>query len=341
MNIESNYSLLHHNTFGIDVNADYFVEYNSVDDLKQTLIYCHNHIPDKKILHIGGGSNLLFVNDYHGVILHSSIVGIEPISFSAEEEMVRVGAGVVWDDFVAYCVNHGLCGVENLSIIPGEVGSSAIQNIGAYGMEAKDTIFKVETVEIGTGKDVTFSNSDCQYAYRDSIFKHAYKGQYIVTYVTFRLKRHFEPKLDYGNIRAELEKPIYKGKLDLSTLRNAIINIRTEKLPDPAIIGNAGSFFMNPIVNSDTFNTLLKKYPNIPHYCMPDGGIKIPAGWLIDQCGWKGKSLGRAGVYEKQALVLVNKGGAEGKDIVNLSDRIRSDVKEKFLIDIHPEVNFI
>jgi UDP-N-acetylmuramate dehydrogenase len=336
-----NYSLRSHNTFGIEATADLYFEYTSVKELKEALGIWHNRHAELPALHIGQGSNLLFTGDYHGVVFHSTIGGIDEISFSADEVTLRVGAGVVWDDFVAYCVEHGYGGVENLSLIPGEVGASAIQNIGAYGVEARDVIFKVEAVEMATGRDVTFSKDDCHYAYRDSIFKHELKGQYAITYVLFRMPRTFVPRLDYGNIRAELSKPEYQGKADMQTLRRAIINIRQAKLPDPKILGNAGSFFMNPVVPREKYESLAARYPGMPHYDVDDDHIKIPAGWMIEQCGWKGKSQGRAAVHDKQALVLVNLGGATSAEIVALSRSVCEDVKNKFGIEIHPEVNFI
>ena len=254
--------------------------------------------------------------------------------------MLRCGSGETWDDIVAYCVEKGWYGSENLSLIPGEVGASAVQNIGAYGVEAKDLIYKVEAVEIATGRVVEFSNKDCRYAYRDSRFKHEWKNRYLVTYVTYRLSSSFTPDLDYGNIRAELDK---EGISDptAAELRNAIIKIRDAKLPDPKVEGNAGSFFMNPVVEMDKFNELLAKHPDMPHYEVDEDHEKIPAGWMIDQCGWKGKTVGKAGVHSKQALVLVNRGGATGADIVNLCNLIRKDVAKKFGIDIQPEVNII
>ena len=332
-----NYSLLTSNTFGIDVNAARYVEYDSVDELRHFLT-CMNgeNLP---LLHIGGGSNLLFTKDYPGVILHSAIKGISVVSETNEYVEVRVGAGEVWDDFVAYAVAHQWYGAENLSLIPGEVGASAVQNIGAYGAEAKDLIVSVDTLNVATAESRTFSNAECGYAYRISIFKGALKGKYIVTYVTYRLHKQPVYRLDYGNIRAELEK---EGcAVNLENLRRIIIRIREAKLPDPAIIGNAGSFFMNPIVPEAKFLALQKEYPQIPHYAAGEGMVKIPAGWMIDQCGWKGRSLGNAGVHDKQALVLVNKGGATAQEIVHLAEEIVRSVDEKFGIQIHPEVNFI
>ena len=332
-----NYSLLTSNTFGIDVNAKRYVEYDSVDELRCFLTDKTN--VDVPLLHIGGGSNLLFTKDYPGVILHSAIKGITVVAETADYVEVRVGAGVVWDDFVAYAVGQQWYGAENLSLIPGEVGASAVQNIGAYGVEAKDLIVAVDTINIATAEARTFSNEECGYAYRISIFKGELKGKYIVTHVTYRLQKQPVYHLDYGNIRAELEK---EGcEINLENLRRIIIRIRETKLPDPAIVGNAGSFFMNPIVPEEKFLALQKVYPQIPHYAVGEGNVKIPAGWMIDQCGWKGRSIGKAGVHDKQALVLVNKGGATSQEIVFLAEEIVRSVSDKFGIVIHPEVNFI
>ncbi|MDE6161927.1 MAG: UDP-N-acetylmuramate dehydrogenase [Bacteroides sp.] len=328
------YSLLPYNTFGIDVNAARFLEYTSVEELKTLIAQGAVTTP---FLHIGGGSNLLFTKDYDGLILHSRIEGIEVTEEDTHSVSVRVGAGVVWDDFVAYCVEHGWYGAENLSLIPGEVGASAVQNIGAYGVEVKDLITAVETVNIQAEERV-YSVDECGYAYRDSIFKRPENKSVFVTYVRFRLSKEEHYTLDYGTIRQELEK--YPA-VTLPVVRKVIIDIRKSKLPDPKVMGNAGSFFMNPIVSKEKLEVLQQEYPHMPYYELANGRVKIPAGWMIDQCGWKGKSLGLAAVHDKQALVLVNRGGAKGSDIMALSDAVRASVREKFGIDIHPEVNFI
>lgn len=328
------YSLLTHNTFGIDVNAARFLEYASVTELKALIAQGALTTP---FLHIGSGSNLLFTKDYDGLILHSRIEEVEVTEENDRYVFLRVGAGMVWDDFVSYCVEHGWYGVENLSLIPGEVGASAVQNIGAYGVEAKDLITDVETVNF-QGKERVYSVQECEYAYRRSIFKRAENKSVFVTYVHFRLSKEENYTLDYGTIRQELKK---YPEVTLSVVRKVIIDIREAKLPDPKVMGNAGSFFMNPIVPREKLETLQQKYPLIPYYQLDDGLVKIPSGWMIDQCGWKGKALGPAAVHDKQALVLVNRGGAKGSDIIALSDAVRASVYEKFGIDIHPEVNFI
>ena len=328
------YSLLPYNTFGIDVSASRFLEYASVAELKEHIAQGAVTTP---FLHIGGGSNLLFTKDYDGLILHSRIGGIEVTAEDSQTVSLRVGAGVVWDDFVACCVEHGWYGAENLSLIPGEVGASAVQNIGAYGVEVKDLITAVETVNVqGYGR--VYSVEECEYAYRSSIFKRPENKSVFVTYVRFRLSKEERYTLDYGTIRQELAK--YPAPT-LPIVRKVIIEIRESKLPDPKVMGNAGSFFMNPIVAKEKLEALQRDYPRIPYYELPDGRVKIPAGWMIDQCGWKGKSLGPVAVHDKQALVLVNRGGAKGSDIVALSDAVRASVRDKFGIDIHPEVNVI
>ena len=332
-----NYSLLTSNTFGIDVSAARYVEYESIQELQLILSECD--VTSSRLLHIGGGSNLLFTKDFDGVILHSAIKGINIVDETEDWVDVRVGAGVVWDDFVAYAVEHHWYGAENLSLIPGEVGASAVQNIGAYGVEAKDLIVRVDTLNVASAESRSFANEECGYAYRYSIFKGDLRSKYIVTHVTYRLGKKPVYHLDYGNIRAELEKE--ECEVSLSNLRRIIINIRNSKLPDPAVIGNAGSFFMNPIVPEEKFKELQQIYPNMPHYVVGEGRVKIPAGWMIDQCGWKGRTIGRAGVHDKQALVLVNKGGATAQEIVHLAEEIMKSVDERFGIQIHPEVNFI
>ncbi len=328
----ANYSLLSRNTFGMDVKAKRFVEYDNEEELKALIPTLSG-----EVLHMGGGSNLLFKGDFEGTVLHSAIKGIEVVDESAESALVRAGAGEVWDDFVAWAVERGYGGVENLSLIPGEVGASAVQNIGAYGVEAKDVIALVEAIDLSNGQKRVFGTEECNYAYRQSIFKNALKGKYAITYVTYRLQKQPVLKLDYGNIRAVLGD---NGQHTISDVRQAIIDIRNAKLPDPKVQGNAGSFFMNPVVSREKFLSIQKDYPQMPFYEV-EGGVKIPAGWMIDQCGWKGKSLGRAGVHDKQALVLVNLGGASSEEIITLCNTICKDVYDKFGIDIHPEVNLI
>lgn len=331
------FNLKEHNTFGIDVKCRRFIEFESVDELLQIVNSLTD--ADKPLLVLGGGSNMLFTADYEGTVLHSAIKGHVAVQ-TDEGIMLRCGSGEVWDDIVSLCVSNRMYGAENLSLIPGDVGASAVQNIGAYGAEAKDIILKVEAVDLQTGKMCEFTNEECEYAYRKSKFKGEWRNRFVITYVTYKLSEVFCPCLDYGNIRAELKKRNIKVPT-AEQLRNVIIDIRNEKLPDPKVEGNAGSFFMNPVVPKAKYEELVARFGNVPHYCVDDNNEKIPAGWMIDQCGWKGKSLGKAGVHSRQALVLVNRGGAEGKDIVALCDAIKRDVKDKFGIDIVPEVNII
>lgn len=331
------FNLKEHNTFGIDVKCRRFIEFESVDELLQIVNSLTD--ADKPLMVLGGGSNMLFTADYEGTVLHSAIKGHVAVQ-TDEGIMLRCGSGEVWDDIVSLCVSNRMYGAENLSLIPGDVGASAVQNIGAYGAEAKDIILKVEAVDLQTGKMCEFTNEECEYAYRKSKFKGEWRNRFVITYVTYKLSEVFCPCLDYGNIRAELEKRNIKVPT-AEQLRNVIIDIRNEKLPDPRVEGNAGSFFMNPVVPKAKYEELVARFGNVPHYSVDDNNEKIPAGWMIDQCGWKGKSLGKAGVHSRQALVLVNRGGAEGKDIVALCDAIKRDVKDKFGIDIVPEVNII
>lgn len=322
------------NTFGFDVKADVWLEYESVEELERWIAEGRVASP---YLHIGAGSNLLFVKDYEGTVLHSRINEITITTEDEEKVSVRVGAGMVWDDFVGYCVDHNWYGAENLSLIPGEVGASAVQNIGAYGVEVKDLISSVETINI-QGEKRVYQLDECEYAYRKSLFKQPEMKSVFVTYVNFCLSKKEHYTLDYGTIRQELMKyPV----ADLKNLRRVIIDIRESKLPDPKVLGNAGSFFMNPIVPRAQLEALQQQYPSMPYYDVDTDRVKIPAGWMIDRCGWKGKALGPAAVHDKQALVLVNLGGATGKDVIALSDAVRSSVREKFGIEIHPEVNFI
>jgi UDP-N-acetylmuramate dehydrogenase len=329
---QENYSLLRHNTFGIDAKCKRFIEYSSVEEAQQVAGMITG--ADRPLLILGGGSNLLLTGDYNGTVLHSGIRFLE----QTDECHVRCGSGFIWDDVVDYCVANNLYGAENLSIIPGEVGASAVQNIGAYGAEAKDLIECVEAVEIETGQICRFTNTECAYSYRQSKFKHAWKNRFLITAVTYKLSKTYNPKLDYGNIRVALAA---KG-IDNPTamqLRETIIDIRNAKLPDPKVLGNAGSFFMNPVVSTHKYNQLAQQYVGMPHYTIDSEYEKIPAGWLIEQCGWKGKALGKAAVHNKQALVLVNCGGATGSEVVQLYKTIQHDVKQKFDIEIKPEVN--
>ena len=327
------YSLLAHNTFGIEARCRRFLEYQTEQEAQQVAELLRNE--NTPFIIIGGGSNLLLTGDFPGIVVHSAMCDYE-----VNGHLMRCGSGMTWDDVVALSLQKGLYGAENLSLIPGDVGASAVQNIGAYGAEVKDLIVSVEAVEIETGRLCRFANSECQYGYRQSRFKQEWKNRYLITHVTYQFSPVFTPHLDYGNIRAELERRCINHPT-AEQLRAVIIDIRRQKLPDPEVTGNAGSFFMNPVVSRQQFEQLQATYPTMPHYFVDDEHEKIPAGWMIDQCGWKGRSLGRAGVHDKQALVLVNLGGATGQEIVTLCETIRKDVRQKFGIDIHPEVNVI
>lgn len=328
-----NYSLLPHNTFGIEAQCARFLEYADEQEALQVATILRN-TPSPYII-IGGGSNLLLTRDFEGIVVHSACKGIR-----REGYCLTCGSGEVFDDVVAESIEMGLYGAENLSLIPGDVGASAVQNIGAYGAEAKDLIRSIRAVEIATGHVCIFENAECEYGYRQSRFKQDWKNQYLIVSVEYQFSETFHPHLDYGNIRAELERQGI-AEPTAQQLRQTIIDIRNAKLPDPKVQGNAGSFFMNPVVSRAKFESLLAEYPQMPHYTIDADHEKIPAGWMIDQCGWKGKSLGRAGVHDKQALVLVNRGGATGAEVVTLCRTIQDDVKRKFGIDIHPEVNII
>ena len=328
-----NYSLLAHNTFGIEAQCTRFLEYTDEKEaLEVASILRASSLP---YIIIGGGSNLLLTRDFEGIVVHSACKGIR-----REENRLICGSGEVFDDVVAESIKMGLYGAENLSLIPGDVGASAVQNIGAYGAEAKDLIRSIRAVEIATGNVCIIENAECEYGYRQSRFKQDWKNQYLIVSVEYQFSETFHPHLDYGNIRAELERQGI-AEPTAQQLRQTIIDIRNAKLPDPKVQGNAGSFFMNPVVSRDKFESLQAEYPQMPHYTIDAEHEKIPAGWMIDQCGWKGKSLGRAGVHDNQALVLVNRGGATGAEVVTLCRTIQDDVKRKFGIDIHPEVNIV
>ena len=339
MTFQENFSLLKFNTFGIDANCKYFFEYHNIGELKEAI----NKTKQLQVemYHIGGGSNLLFTKDFDGAILHAATKDIKVVEETDEYAYVEADAGVVWDTFVDWTITHGYYGLENLSLIPGEVGASAVQNIGAYGIEACQYIAQVNTLEIATGKAKVFDVKECDYGYRHSIFKSALSGQYIITSVVYKLSKKFTPHLEYGALKSLLtQHKLSEQEVTARQLRDLIINVRNEKLPNPKEIGSAGSFFMNPVVTQETYERLAESYPNIPHYPVP-GGIKLSAGWMIDQAGWKGKRIGSAGVYEKQALVLVNHGGADGAEIVALAKKIQEDIYQQFGVKIYPEAIYI
>ena len=309
MKIEKDISLLPYNTFGVEAKAKTFIEYYSLDELRQVL----SEHKGEKILHIGQGSNLLFTRDFDGVILHSGMARARFL----DDETVEAQNGLRLDDMIAQLTDMGYCGLEKLSLIPGEVGASAVQNVGAYGVEAKDVIERVYTIDVETLEERVFTNSECRFGYRDSAFKHELKGKYIVTSVVYKVKPG-----------------------EATKTREEIIATRMAKLPTVGEVGSAGSFFMNPFVPEQQANALLAQYPDMPHFATPQG-VKIPAAWLIEQCGWKGKTLGGAQVWPKQPLVIVNANNASAQDIIDLAAQVAASVQEKFGITIRPEVNYI
>ncbi|HET9570122.1 MAG TPA: UDP-N-acetylmuramate dehydrogenase [Bacteroidales bacterium] len=335
MPLFENMQLRDKHTFHLEATTQYWADYESVDELRNLLQ--DNRFDNISKFSIGGGSNLLFTKDFRGLLLHSAIKTIEPTEQNNHVSL-RVGSGVAWDDLVAYTVDHDWSGLENLSGIPGDVGASPVQNIGAYGSEAKDCIELVEALNLETLEYVTLTNADCRFGYRDSVFKKELKNKFIVCYVTYLLSKDFTPNLKYGGLNDRMEAA---GGINLKNLRKAVLEIRGSKLPDPNLIGNAGSFFMNPEITVHQFESLKARYPEVPSWPLESGLVKISAAWCIDKAGWKGKALGNAAVHDKQALVLVNPGNAVAADILNLSKHIISDVESQFGITLHPEVIFI
>ena len=335
MRIEQNYSLENHNTFRIPAKTRWFMEYDNEEELDRILR--DEYFQECVSLHIGEGSNLLFINDFNGIVFHSRIKGMAVVDDSLESVLLRVGAAEHWDDVVAYAVSNGWGGIENLSHIPGEAGAAAVQNIGAYGAEIKDVIETVEAYNQLTFEKRIFTNDECQYGYRHSYFKETGHDPHIVTYVNLRLQKTPEYKLDYGNLTETL-----KGReITLHSIRDVVIEVRRSKLPESKELGSAGSFFMNPVIPNEQFCKLKDKYENIPSYPATEGFVKVPAGWLIDQCGIKGKREGNVGTYEKQALIIVNHGGATGDEIATFAEKIRHAVNEKFGVILTPEVKYV
>jgi UDP-N-acetylmuramate dehydrogenase len=330
--VRRNISLRNYNTFGLDYKADRFDSIRSEEEGTDFIKTLNRSSP---LLVLGGGSNMLFVSDFPGTIIHPEIGGTDIHGKSENHVIISAGAGVVWDDLVAWCVENGFGGLENMSLIPGCVGASPVQNIGAYGVEVRESVTKVRAISLSDGLIREFSNNECLFGYRDSIFKGELKGKYLITKVFFRLSTKHQFNLGYGTLNDEVHKA---GEVSLKTIREAVINIRRNKLPDPAITGNAGSFFRNPVISNEKAAELKDKYPGIPLYNETSGGMKVAAGWLIEQCGWKGKRIGDAGVHDKQALVIVNHGNATGRDIFKLSESVRKSVGDKFGIDLQREV---
>ena len=336
MEFQHNFSLKNHNTFGIDAKAELFASVSSLKELQAVL---RQRI--QPILVLGGGSNLLLTQDVRGLVLKNDIQGIQVIRGFKNKVWVEVGGGVGWHEFVTWAVENDYGGVENLSLIPGTVGAAPVQNIGAYGVELKDVFVRLSAVSLETGVSKTFSNKQCQFGYRDSIFKREAKGQYCISSVVFSLTKHqHQLNLSYGDILKTLESNDVQQPTS-QDISQAVVQIRRSKLPDPAQIGNCGSFFKNPETGRSVLERIQQEYPQMPHYDLPDGRVKIPAGWLIEQCGWKGKRVGNTGSYEKQALVLVNYGGATGAEVQQLAWDIIASVEARFGIRLEAEVNMI
>lgn len=338
MNIIENYPLLKLNTFGIDVKAKYFTSINTINELIE--VTKTNVFKDLELLILGGGSNILFTKDFDGLVILNNIKGKEIIEQNQQSIFLKIGAGENWHELVMYCVDNGWGGIENLSLIPGNTGTAPMQNIGAYGVEIKETFIELEALEISSGKIVKFNNSDCEFGYRESVFKNKMKNQYIILNITLELKKNPVLNINYGDVKAILESQNIKNP-DIKEVSNAIISIRQSKLPDPKKIGNSGSFFKNPIVSLNLLELIKKKYPNVVNYEINENEFKIAAGWLIERAGWKGKKFNNYGIHEKQALVLVNYGLANGMEIFELSEKIILDIKDKFGITLEREVNII
>jgi UDP-N-acetylmuramate dehydrogenase len=334
MEIHENYLLKPYNTFSIDAKAKFFNSFSFVEELEETLMM-YSEYP---IFILGGGSNILFTKDYDGAVLKNEIKGIELQHEDTDHVYVKVGAGENWHQFVLHCIDHNWAGVENLSLIPGNIGASPIQNIGAYGVELDDVFWSLEAFHLFEKRIHTFTREDCEFGYRNSIFKERYKDQFAITSVTFQLKKKPIFHTEYGAIAEELEKMGVKD-LSLKAVSQAVINIRSSKLPDPQKIANAGSFFKNPEIPTEKYEALKLKFPNIVAYPLAKGTVKLAAGWMIEQCGWKGYRKGDAGCHANQALVLVNYGNATGKEIYDLSEEILKSVKKKFNVVLEREVN--
>lgn len=348
MTVRQNVSLKEFNTFGIDVSARYFAAFRSVNELQELLQshgaeapgYTSTFNLQPSTLILGGGSNILFTKDVDGLVLKNELKGIEKIKEDDLYVYVKVAAGENWHQFVMYCINESLAGVENLSLIPGNTGASPMQNIGAYGVEIKDVFHELEAFHLQEKKIIRFSNSDCGFGYRESVFKRKLKGQFVITSVTFRLNKVPVYNIEYGAIKQELDKMNIQT-LSIKAVSDAVIRIRSSKLPDPKITGNAGSFFKNPEISVEKFETLKAAHPGIVGYLLENGQVKLAAGWLIEQCGWKGYRKGDAGCHAMQALVLVNYGNASGNEIYSLSEEILQSVAEKFGVMLEREVNVV
>ena len=336
MKIESDFSLKAFNTFGVDATAARYVRFDAADEIRPFL---DREPPGPQHYFVlGGGSNLLFLDDIAEPVLHPLLKGIDFLEMDGRHCWLKAMAGETWDDLVAYAVGRGWGGIENLSFIPGSVGASAVQNIGAYGVEAREVIERVEAIDLGTGEDAVMTPAACGFDYRYSHFKGPWNGRFIITAVVFRLHRQPEFVLDYPGVRSSVES---LGAVTLANVRRAVIAIRQAKLPDPAVVGNAGSFFKNPVVDGRVLDDLRRRHPDLPYFKAGDGRFKLAAGWLIERCGWKGRQAGRAAVHDRQALVLINRGGATGREILALSEQVRAAVQDAFGIDLEREVTLV
>lgn len=338
MKIYEDFKLLNYNTFGVESNSKYYIEISSEEALRN--VSKLNHFKKNPVLILGGGSNILFTKNFDGLVISNKIRGREIIFQNSDYVYLKVGAGENWHDLVMYCVDKGWGGIENLSLIPGNTGTAPMQNIGAYGVEIKETFLELEAFEIKTGKTIKFLKSDCNFGYRESIFKNEKKNQYVILNITLKLNKKPEINISYGDVIKILEDNNIKNPT-IKDVSNAIISIRKLKLPDPNKIGNCGSFFKNPIIEKNQLKIIQKKYPNIVYYKINESKVKIAAGWLIEKAGWKGKTFNNYGVHKNQALVLVNYGNAKGSEIYELSEKIIVDIYQKFQISLEREVNII
>jgi len=338
MIVQKDVQLKPFNTFGLEATAKYFIEVSSIEQLQEILQSPDYQSTERLIL--GGGSNMLLTKDFEGLVIKIAIKGFEVVHENDENIWIRAGAGVVWHDLVMHCVNQNYAGMENLSLIPGTVGAAPMQNIGAYGIEIKEVFEELEAYEIATGEIRTFDKVTCNFGYRESIFKHEAKGKYVILNVTFKLNKKPTFHVEYGAIKDTLAE-MGITEMSIKAISDAVIHIRQSKLPNPAEIGNAGSFFKNPEIPNTQFEAMKAQFPTIPSYPVSETTTKVPAGWLIEQAGWKGQRFGNVGVHAKQALVLVNYGGGTGEEIKVLSQKIQGSVKQKFGIELSVEVNFI
>jgi len=336
MMVFENKSLKALNTFGMDIRARYFAEVGSDQDVKE--LKDKGYLNADNVLILGGGSNILFLGDYDGMVVRVINKGIQKIREDEQHVWLACAAGEIWDEVVEYAVNHGWGGLENLSLIPGTVGASPIQNIGAYGSELQDVFEHLEAISLETGEIKVFRRHECRFGYRDSIFKQEAKGQYLIMQLVFRLKKHPVPNLSYKALQDEVRRSAREP--DIRTIRNIVCEVRRSKLPDPALLGNAGSFFKNPTVRMEKWEEIKSKYPTVVCF-EQEGTFKLAAAWLIDQCGWKGEKVGNVGVHENQPLVLVNYGNAKGREVLDLAEKIKDSVLNKFGVNLEMEVNIV